>query len=858
MKNSLLSLLIFIPFLLSAQLKPGLDYYLAPVLAGKNMSYKANVPTPAQYLGYEVGEWHVSHDQLVGYMRELLRTSPRVQWREYGKSHEGRPLFCLVISTPENLSRLDYIQKSHAALADPGADTDPAALPAVVYLGYSIHGNEASGSNAALVVAYHLAAAQSPQLEDFLKQTVILLDPCFNPDGLQRFASWVNSRRSRNGSADPLGDEFNEPWPRGRYNHYWFDLNRDWLAATQPESPGRVRLLHEWKPNVLTDHHEMGPNSTFFFQPGVPSRVNPLTPKMNQTLTAKIGNYHARVLSEYGIPFFTGEGYDDFYTGKGSTFPDINGCIGILFEQASSRGSAQETANGLLTFPYTIRNHVFTSFSTLEAVGNMRVELNTYLRDFYKDALQNAQRSPVGAYIFDAAGHDQRGRDFLALLALHDIEVRPLGMDVRLGGKEFQAAQSYIIPLAQPQATVILSLFERRTQFADSIFYDISAWNLADAFGLQWAGVPASEFNVRMVGKTASSPVQQATNTSLIAPFGFAVAPDAYETPALIGRLWRDQVPIKIAVEPFSSNGKLWPAGTLLVFPHSGNLPADTLAARFRRATSAPIWANRIGMISSALTETGPDLGSSKIVAVPPVRVMLITGEGIDPLDAGEAWHVLDVRYGLPVTQVDASRLSQARLNEYQTLILPDGNYRNLLSADKVREFVLQGGTVVASGGALRWLSKLGLAPIKFRGDVSRESLRRAYSLIQPDAGALNLPGAIFETDIDRTHPLCFGYNQNNLPYFLGDTLFVELPKNPYAAPVVFTHEPLLAGYLHEKHKKSVSGAAAVAVYGLGKGRIVCFAGSPNFRGFWYGTNRLFANAVQFGGLIQPDTVEKP
>ncbi|HND86991.1 MAG TPA: M14 family zinc carboxypeptidase, partial [Saprospiraceae bacterium] len=496
----LLSLLICPRPLLAQSEKPTLDYYL-PAL-----TYNPAIPTPAQYLGYEVGEWHVSHDQLVAYMRELDRLSDRIALKEYGRSHENRPLLCLFITSPANHSRLEEIRTERRRLADPAVSKriDLAKLPAVNYMGYSIHGNEASGSNAALAVAYYLAAAQSPDVEQLLQNTVILFDPCFNPDGLQRFSSWVNSRRSRHGSHDPAADEFNEPWPMGRTNHYGFDLNRDWLVTQQPESVGRVALLQAWKPNVLTDHHEMGSGSTFFFQPGVPSRVNPITPARNQVLTAKIATYHAAALQDKQVQFFTGESFDDFYYGKGSTYPDANGCVGILFEQGSSRGSAQETDNGLLTFPYSIRNQVITSLSTLRAVQEMRVELNEYLREFYLSALDEARRDEMKGYVF-ADDRELPARSFLQLLSQHGIQVQNLGENATLDGYTYTRGSAFWVPLEQPQYRLVKGIFDRQTKFQDSVFYDISAWTLPDAFGLQWSAVRAKDYNPRWGDKDAMS-----------------------------------------------------------------------------------------------------------------------------------------------------------------------------------------------------------------------------------------------------------------------------------------------------------------------------------------------------------------
>ena len=290
-----LSILLLISIISHAQV--ALDYYLLP-----NTTFDPSIPTPKSIIGHEVGEWHVSHDKLVQYMLAVAEASDRVEVEEYARSHENRPLLTLKISSPENIKNLEKIREEHIKISDfnQSQGLDLSAMPLVAYLGYSIHGNEASGSNAALLVAYYLAAAQGEEIENWLKNMVILLDPSYNPDGLNRFACWVNSKKSLNLVSDPNNIEQNEPWPGSRTNHYWFDLNRDWLPVQHPESKGRILQYHKWKPNVLTDHHEMGTDGTFFFQPGIPSRNNPLTPEKTYELTQKIADYHAAALHDIG------------------------------------------------------------------------------------------------------------------------------------------------------------------------------------------------------------------------------------------------------------------------------------------------------------------------------------------------------------------------------------------------------------------------------------------------------------------------------------------------------------------------------------------------------------------------------
>ncbi len=845
-----LAMLFTCPFKLFAQEKPDLHYYLPDV------AYDPAIPTPASYLGYEVGTWYVTHDQLVGYLRELERVSDRISIQEYGRTCEQRPLLCLTITAKENQTHLAQIKATRSRLVNPDSSSlvDLKNLPAVNYMGYSIHGNEASGSNAALLVAYYLAAAQTPEVQKLLQNTIILFDPCFNPDGMQRFSTWVNSRHSQNPSPDPVADEFNEPWPRGRYNHYFFDLNRDWLVAQQPETPGRIAIFQDWHPNVLTDHHEMGSNSTFFFQPGVPSRVNPITPLRNQELTAKIGQYHAKILSSHNVSFFTGENYDDFYYGKGSTYPDAQGCMGILFEQASSRGSVQETDNGLLTFPYTIRNQVFTSLSTLQAIGDMRVELNEYLRDFYKTALEEARKDAVKGYLF-ADNRDLPGRELLNVLLRNHITVKNVQENAVVNGQTFYALNAFWVPCEQPQYRLVRAIFERPTTFRDSIFYDISAWTLPDAFGVAWSPVLDKDFNARWVNSQEGIGLTSRYAPAIFSQPAYAYVLNAvgYELPQILAELENKGLRVKVATKPFEIENQRFVAGSVVVLSENQPLTSmDLMQVMNGYVTKLPVYPIYNGHMTD-----GPDFGSESFRPLRTPKVLMLTGSGVNPESAGEVWHLLDTRYGMPVTMVESSHFVNVNLSRYNTIILPEGRFSSL-SVDRLKQFVTDGGTIIGLGNALRWLKGVGLLNIEFRqASATSLSTRMQYDGLDENRSALRMPGSIFEAELDLTHPLCYGYERSKLAMFLGDTLFVATPKNPYAAPAIFTEQPLLAGYIHPKQKSLVARSAAIIVGGIGKGRIIGFAGDPNFRAFWYGTNRLFANAIFFGNIIEEETVEK-
>ena len=474
MKNFLIFIL-FVSLSVSSQ-EIDLSYYLP-----KDTTFDQNIPTPKSIIGHQVGEWHVTHDKLVEYMKALALASDRISIENRGSTFEGRPLLLLTITSPKNHINIDKIRENHINGTN-DSNKDISNDPIVVYQGFSIHGNEPSGSNAALVVAYYLAAANN--INDVLDNTIILFDPSYNPDGLQRFAYWVNTNKSKNINPDPNDREYKEIWPKGRTNHYWFDMNRDWLPVQLPESSARISSFHKWLPNILTDHHEMGSNSTFFFQPGIQSRTHPLTPKLNQELTREIGTYHAKAFDKLGSTYYSEESFDDFYYGKGSTFPDINGSIGILFEQASSRGHAQETVNGVLTFPFTIRNQFTAALSTLKAANNMRVKILQYQQNFYKEAITTGENKAI---VFGDEKDAAKSYHLAEVLTKHQVKIHEIKSDFTKNGKIFKKDYGYIVPMNQKNQRLVRAMFDERTKFKDSLFYDVSAWTFNHSFGVDFA-----------------------------------------------------------------------------------------------------------------------------------------------------------------------------------------------------------------------------------------------------------------------------------------------------------------------------------------------------------------------------------
>ncbi len=838
MKKNTLLYLLFFQLLISQAFGQVADSYYLP----QNVTYDAKIPTPQKFLGYQVGEQHVTPYETVAYMKELARLSNRFKIETYAKTFENRELVLVTVTSPENHARLDQIKTEHQKLVNPAqsGSLDLQKMPIVVWMGYSVHGNEASGTNSNLMSAYYLAAAQGAGVDSLLSETVILIDPVINADGGNRFATWVNINRSTNLVSDINSREFSETWPGGRSNHYWFDLNRDWLYQQMPESKGRLVKFYDWRPNILTDHHEMGSASSFFFQPGIPARTHPLTPKKNIDLTIKFGKFQAVGLDKIGSAYYTQENYDDFYYGKGSTLPDVNGSVGILFEQASSRGHLQETSNGLLSFPFTVRNQVTATFSTLRAAREMRVELLEHMRNFYKEASTDA----VKGYVFGGGNDAIKTWEMVNMLKRNQIDVYRLGKDENQDGIAFSKENAYVVPMNQPQHRLIKSMFEKRTKFEDSLFYDISAWSLQYCMN-----VPTAE------AKTAVSLGEKVERNDFPkgkvvgkSPYAYLFEWNSYYAPRAAYELLKKGYNLKVATEPLSAviDGKerTFDYGTIQIFSNGSDPSAllQTLADR----DGIDFYA-----VPTGLTPQGIDFGSEKFKKVRLPKVLMLGGAGVQSTDAGEIWHLLDQRINIPLTVADITTANRTELEKYTHIVLAGGNY-NALSDEKIKRFVQSGGILVAMTDAVEWVSakKIASISVKEKPDNNGSGEKRAYNLQEKYTGALETAGTIFEAKIDPTHPLCFGYQQNKLALFKDNNIFMEDTKNPYNTPMIFTANPLLAGYVHPKNEKQIKNSPAAITLNVGSGRVIALSENPNFRAFWYGTNKLFLNTLFFGNII--------
>jgi hypothetical protein len=840
------STLLFLILFSVAQEKLG---YFLP----NDVSYNKNIPTPEQFFNQEMGEWHLTHDQVMYYIKEISELSERAVFYEYARSYENRPLVHLVVTSEANQKKLDKLKELHYNFSEPGSNVSKSDVPLVVSLTYGVHGNESSATNSAVLTAYYLAAAQGEKINELLENTIVIIDPCLNPDGFTRHSTWANMHQSIMANGDANSQQFNEVWPGGRTNHYWFDMNRDYLLLVHPESRGRVEKFHEWKPNIVTDHHEMGANSTFFFQPGVPSRNNPLTPERNYELTHEIAKYHAKFLDNIGSNYFSEEQFDDYYFGKGSSYPDINGGVGILFEQAGYRGRIRQTSNGTKKLAFAIKNQFTVSLSTLEAAVNLHDELLEMQKDFYQTALEEADKNKTKAYVFGSETDKVKTQIFIDLLNRHQINVYSNKNNLTADGIEFKAGSSYIVPVKQKQFRLITSLFEEVTSFTDTTFYDVSTWTFTHSFDVAFARLSSTKEIADMGNKVVSETI----TGKLIggkSELGYLFRWNEYSTPTALYKLQNAGLITKVSTNTLSfeidGTTENFSYGTIYIPASGQNLNSNeiyNLITKTAKTSGIDFYG-----LSTGLSPLGIDLGSGSFASLTKPEILIFTGGSSSSRDAGEIWHLFDQRYQIPITLSETSGLRNLNLSKYNTIILT-GAFREWGKSEvqKLKTWTEQGGNLIAYKGATVWASQNELGSSKFIKPVEPDTSKYLKYAERRKERSLNyISGAIFNAKLDITHPLCYGYSNENLAVFKSGTTVAEPLGRKYVEPVTFTSTPYLSGWVSEENIKRLTNAPIVSVQSIGRGTLISYHDNMTFRGIWLGTNKLFSNSVFFGTIL--------
>ncbi len=831
--------LIFIAFIYSLNTATAQDYFLE-----NNGPYVSNIQSPEEYLGYEIGFEHTRHDLIVAYLKYLSNVSEKAKIVKYGESHEGRDLIMLTVSSSENLNNLEKIKDEHLKHTIPGIKTKiDVSLPIIVNLGYGVHGNEPSSAEAAILAAYTLVASENNKIKRLIQNSVVFIDPTINPDGRDRHSQWANQYKSINLVSDSNDAEHNEAWPRGRTNHYWFDLNRDWLLAINPESRGKLKWYHSWYPNVVTDFHEMGTNSNYFFEPMKRNAsVKPMIPDENYSVLSPIfAEYYVKALDSIGSFYYTKESFDETYPGYGSSYPDVQGAVAILFEQASSRGHLQETNYGTMSFGFTIRNQYLSSIATVEAAVDNKDLLRDYQMRFFNSSVTEFKNEKVKAYEFGDMYDQNRNKAFIDKLLLHKIKV-------------YNSKGKFVVPVNQPQSRMVKNFFETHSKYVDSVFYDASAWSVSNIYNMKSKELKSffGESEIKSTEGFVKNLKPKKSN------YAYVMDWDDYNSPAALNHLQKNGIITYSAFKPFTikvngtNSSKKFNYGSVLIPVSKQNISSEKLfdiISEMQNKFEVPVYNSESGY-----SLRGIDLGSNNFRINKPVKVALLIGEGVNSYEAGEVWHLLDTRIGLPLTKLKLNQFSGTSLDRYTTLIMVSGSYNQLGKDEvkKIKKWVDKGNTLITIARGSSWAinSKLineSLVESKKDSTYSRKN----YVDAREHIGRERIGGVILRADIDLTHPVAFGYNDTSIPVYKNNNVFINKTYNDYSSVATYSKDFHIDGYISELNKKDfIPGAASLIISKIGTGRVVVFADNPNFRGTWYGTNKLFLNAIFLGNNI--------
>ena len=804
-----------------------------------NIIFSQQLKSPDEFLGYALGSKYTPHFKVVNYFKYAVAAMPQMmKLDEYGQTNEGRPLLLAYIASAENLVKLEDIRKNNLRLT--GMLTDQPGnvnTPVIIWLSYNVHGNETSSSEAAMKVLYELLNPANTTSKEWLKNTVVLIDPCINPDGRDRYVNWFNGMMGKNANPDRQAREHNEPWPGGRVNHYNFDLNRDWAWQTQIETQQRLKLYNLWMPQIHSDYHEQSYNNPYYFAPAAQPYHEVITPWQRDFQVA-IGKNNAKYFDANGWLYFTKEVFDLFYPAYGDTYPIYNGAIGMTFEQGGGprSGSSVIINNGdTLTLKDRLEHHYTTSMSTVETVsknsGNVMKE--------FKNFFANANNNGVGEYksfvITDVNSNKVNG--LKRMLDANGITYNTSSVNTARGynyftGKEesFTATNSLVISTYQPKGTLVKVLFEPKSKLIDSATYDITAWSLPYVYGLQAYAVKEKLATAAYVTKQKNTVLPETS-------YGYLVNYGSFEDAKFLAALLNANVRVRFAEKDFSWDGKKFQRGTLIILK-KGNETKLTAFANAALKFDATVTA-----ISTGFMETGSDFGSSKTHYINKPKVVLLTGKSIEASAAGEIWHMFDQQLDYPLTLINAEDFDNINLKNIDVLILPNGVYKFLnnkeASAD-LKTWVKQGGKIIAIENAVTQMANSDWG-IKLKKDEEekdkKEELKQKYEDVkmfeesEHNGIRSNMAGAIYKLQLDNSHPLAFGY-PNYYFTLKQDIKMYEFLKDGWNVGV-FKKDSKVAGFVGSAVKDKIKDGTSIGVQEYGRGSIVYLSDDPIFRCFW-------------------------
>lgn len=816
------------------------------------------LPSPEEHLGYELGSRFTLHANLVTYARLAAERSDRMTLTEYGRSVEGRPLLYLVVTSAKNHARMAAIRANKEKIADPrklGEGDDAAALvrdtPVVVWLSYNVHGNEASPSETAMKVIHRMATASDAETTKWLDEGITIIDPCMNPDGRDRYAYWYNGMKGRRPDPDLQSAEHREPWPGGRSNHWYFDLNRDWAFATQDETRARHPHFIAWTPQVHVDFHEMGHESSYFFFPAE-KPINANLPEHTLKWGKRFGRGNAKAFDEHGWSYYTAESFDLFYPGYGDSWPSFTGAIGMTYEQGGhgrAGASVRRRDGTLLTLLQRLEHHEVATYATIRTAVDGRVEFLGDYQRFRASATEEGRTGPIRSFLLPLGSDPGRVDALVETLMLQGIEVRRTDAPVTLAkvtdalGKDQLdrtfGAGTYVVDLAQPLKRLAKTLLEPRAEIRELYFYDVSAWSLPLAYGV-------TAFQCPVDLDVASSPVNEvATRPGRVAAgdakVGWLCRYDTRGALEALVDLLRAGVKVRSARKAFTLDGSSFDRGTLVIRKSENSAHvAERLqaVAKARGVTFHPA--------SSGFTEKGIDLGSRSVVPVVRPRIALCGGEGTSSTSFGATRFVLDQVLDIPYSFVPLESLGSLDLDDFTVVVIPEASVSSA-AKKKLATFASSGGVVIGFGRSAFSLcgdggSSISSKPKEKPKDAKEPPRAKWTEEREAHRRTRQQPGSIFRVELDPAHPVSFGY-RTEIAAFHGGTRSFD-PKGAGTHVGLFVEADPLSGYVNAEDAEALKGRAYLSVDGRGRGAFVLFADDPNFRGAWRGLTRLFVNAA--------------
>lgn len=813
----------------------------------------AQLQPPSDFLPHEHGQQFTRHHQVIDYVQHVAQHSEQVQVQQYGSSNEDRPLLLAAISTPANLARLEDIRQNNLRRAGLLKGQVDATLDhAIVWLSFGVHGNEAGATESALAILYRLAQQEEASINEWLEHTIVLLDPCLNPDGYARYVNWYRGVASEKPAPERYTKEHREPWPGGRVNHYLFDLNRDWAWQTQQETQQRLIQFHRWMPHVHVDYHEQFPDNPYYFAPAA-SPYHAYITEAQEEFQYTIGKNNARYFDRNGWLYFTREVFDLLYPSYGDTYPTFNGAIGMTYEQAGHSIAGRQVImenTDTLTLQDRIDHHTATALATIEAAADNRNRLVTAFTDYF----QRAQQSPIGQYksfVVSRKNDPQRLSALIELLDRNHIRYQTVRAKQMLRGFSYTAQDrqnitieegDLLISAYQPMSVLAQVLFEPAPALEDSLTYDITAWALPYAYGLE-----AAAFEQKVTGRAGYTlPDTYSNITRIEQPYAYLLPWNEFSDAQFLGALLQAGIKVRTAGGAFSIEGNKQEAGTLVITRADNRKMGRAFHQKVKQLSRD--YQQALQAVRTGFSDDGFDLGSGGMSFLPAPAIAILSGEKISANSYGENWHFFEQQLQYPVLHYrteDIGRIDWAALT---TLILPEGQYDfNEKEWAQITAWVEDGGRLIAIGRAISSFpgeTPMHIDPVKAAGpkDGSEPDRVQSYGGLSRRQISNSLPGAILKLELDRTHPLTYGLGDHYFSLKTSTAAYELLDNGWNIGYVGASPNPL--GFVGSTIKKRLPNTLVVGQRSIGKGDVVYFVDNPLFRGFWQQGKMLFSNAL--------------